>query len=96
MKIILTCLVIFWSSLSFANKPTYDYVILQNGKHVQGQVINIGKNHIKINVDTNIKFIKSKNILGVTFDQELTPKENIDLDFLMAKGSQETRRGIYS
>lgn len=93
MKIILTCLVIFWSSLSFANKPTYDYVILQNGKYVQGQVINIGKNHIKINVDTYIKSINSKDILGVTFDQELTPKEKYRLGFFDGKRFARNQMG---
>ena len=93
MKKTFIYLLIFWSSLNFANEPTYDYVILQNGKYVQGQVVNIGKNHIKINVDTYIKSIKNRDILYVTFDQGLTSKEKYRLGFLDGKRFARNQMG---
>ena len=85
MKKLLICITISLSSLTFANEITYDYVILQNGKYIQGQVVEIGKNKIKINVGVDIKTIKNKNILSLTFDQELTSKEKYSLGFLDGK-----------
>lgn len=93
MKKTFIYLLIFWSSLNFANEPTYDYVILQNGKYVQGQVVNIGKNHIKINVDTYIKSIKNRDILYVTFDQGLTSNEKYRLGFLDGKRFARNQMG---
>jgi|TARA_B100001939_G_scaffold274147_1_gene242105 hypothetical protein len=85
MKKLLICITVFISSLTFANEITYDYIILQNGKYIQGQVVDIGRNKIKMNVGVDIKMIKNKDILSLTFDQELTSKEKYNLGFLDGK-----------
>ena len=85
MKKFLICITVFISSLTFANEITYDHIILQNGKYIQGQVVDIGRNKIKMNVGVDIKMIKNKDILSLTFDQELTSKEKYSLGFLDGK-----------
>ena len=85
MKKLLICITVFISSLTFANEITYDYIILQNGKYIQGQVVDIGTNKIKMKVGADIKIIKNKDILSLTFDQELTSKEKYSLGFLDGK-----------
>ena len=93
MKKLLICITISLSSLTFANEITYDYVILQNGKYIQGQVVEIGKNKIKINVGVDVKTIKNKDILSLTFDQELTSKEKYSLGFLDGKRYARNQMG---
>ena len=93
MKKLLICITISLSSLTFANEITYDYVILQNGKYIQGQVVEIGKNKIKINVGVDVKTIKNKNILNLTFDQELTSKEKYSIGFLDGKRYAKNQTG---
>ena len=85
MKKLLICITVFISSLTFANEITYDYIILKNGKYIQGQVVDIGRNKIKMNVGVDIKIIKNKDILSLTFDQELTSKEKYSLGLLDGK-----------
>ena len=85
MKKLLICITVFISSLTFANEITYDYIVLKNGKYIQGQVVDIGRNKIKMNVGVDIKIIKNKDILSLTFDQELTSKEKYSLGFLDGK-----------
>ena len=93
MKKLLICITVFISSLTFANEITYDYIILQNGKYIQGQVVDIGRNKIKINVGVDIKIIKNKDILSLTFDQELTSKEKYSLGFLDGKRYARNQMG---
>ena len=93
MKKLLICITISLSSLTFANEITYDYVILQNGKYIQGQVVEIGKNKIKINVGVDVKTIKNKDILSLIFDQELTSKEKYSIGFLDGKRYAKNQTG---
>ena len=93
MKKLIICITVFISSLTFANEITYDYVILQNGKYIQGQVVDIGRNKIKMNVGVDIKIIKNKDILSLTFDQELTSKEKYSLGFLDGKRYARNQMG---
>ena len=93
MKKLIICITVFISSLTFANEITYDYVILQNGKYIQGQVIDIGRNKIKMNVGLDIKIIKNKDILSLTFDQELTSNEKYNLGFLDGKRYARNQMG---
>ena len=93
MKKLIICITVFISSLTFANEITYDYVILQNGKYIQGQVIDIGRNKIKMNVGLDIKIIKNKDILSLTFEQELTSNEKYSLGFLDGKRYARNQMG---
>ena len=93
MKKLLICITVFISSLTFANEITYDYIILKNGKYIQGQVVDIGRNKIKMNVGVDIKIIKNKDILSLTFDQELTSKEKYSLGFLDGKRYARNQEG---
>lgn len=93
MKKLLICITVFISSLTFANEITYDYIILKNGKYIQGQVVDIGRNKIKMNVGVDIKIIKNKDILSLTFDQELTSKEKYSLGLLDGKRYARNQMG---
>ena len=93
MKKLLICITVFISSLTFANEVTYDYIILKNGKYIQGQVVDIGRNKIKMNVGVDIKIIKNKDILSLTFDQELTSKEKYSLGLLDGKRYARNQMG---
>ena len=93
MKKLIICITVFISSLTFANEITYDYVVLKNGKYIQGQVVDIGRNKIKMNVGVDIKIIKNKDILSLTFDQELTSKEKYSLGFLDGKRYARNQMG---
>ena len=93
MKKLIICITLFISSLTFANEITYDYVVLKNGKYIQGQVVDIGRNKIKMNVGVDIKIIKNKDILSLTFDQELTSKEKYSLGFLDGKRYARNQMG---
>ena len=93
MKKFIILSTVFLSSLTFANEITYDYVVLQNGKYVLGQVVDIGINKIKINVGLDIKIIKNKDILSLTFDQELTSNEKYNLGFLDGKRYARNQMG---
>ena len=93
MKKLLICITVFISSLTFANEITYDYIILKNGKYIQGQVVDIGRNKIKMNLGVDIKIIKNKDILSLTFDQELTSKEKYSLGLLDGKRYARNQMG---
>ena len=93
MKKLIICITVFISSLTFANEISYDYVVLQNGKYIQGQVVDIGRNKIKMNVGVDIKIIKNKDILILTFDQELTSKEKYSIGFLDGKRYAKNQTG---
>tara|TARA_B100000035_G_scaffold313148_1_gene326177 strand:- start:956 stop:1489 length:534 start_codon:yes stop_codon:yes gene_type:complete len=93
MKKLIICITVFISSITFANEITYDYVVLQNGKYFQGQVVDIGRNKIKMNVGVDIKIIKNKDILILTFDQELTSKEKYSIGFLDGKRYAKNQTG---
>ncbi|GIR82081.1 MAG: hypothetical protein CM15mP83_8070 [Flavobacteriaceae bacterium] len=93
MKKLIICITVFINGLTFANEITYDYVVLQNGKYIQGQVVDIGRNKIKMNVGVDIKTIKNKDILSLTFDQELTSREKHSLGFLDGKRYARNQMG---
>jgi hypothetical protein len=93
MKKLIICITVFISSLTFANEITYDYVVLKNGKYIQGQVVDIGRNKIKINEGVDVKIIKNKDILSLTFDQELTSNEKYRLGFLDGKRYARNQMG---
>ena len=93
MKKLFIPLVIFCSSLSFADEPTNDYVILQNGNYVHGQVIDIGKSNIKINDGFGVKTIKNNDILVVAFNQEITSEEKFRLGYLDGKRHAKNQIG---
>ena len=85
MKKLLFLVFVLSCSLSFANESTFDYIFLQSGASLQGQVIKIGKNSFKIRIDNKKHFVDNKDVLGVVFDQQLNDQDTQDLGYLDGK-----------
>jgi hypothetical protein len=83
------------NALSFANEPTFDYILLQSGASLQGQVTKIGKKRFKIRIDNKNHFVDNKDVLGVVFDQQLTEKEKQDLGYLDGKRFAKNQTGNF-
>ena len=95
MKKLLFLVFVLSCSLSFANESTFDYIFLQSGASLQGQVIKIGKNRFKIRIDNKNHFVDNKDVLGVVFDQQLTDKEKQDLGYLDGKRFAKNQTGNF-
>ena len=95
MKKLFLVLMVLSHGLSFANESTFDYIFLKNGESVEGQIIKIGKSHFKIKVDNKNYSIVNKDVLGVVFDQELTPEEKYKLGYLDGKRFAKNQTGNF-
>ena len=93
MKKIILFTIILLHGLTFANASTFDYIYLENGDLVQGHIVKIGSNRIKIKIDEKNHSISHRDILGVVFGQEPTAEEKYRLGKLDGKRFAKNQTG---
>ena len=93
MKKIILFTTILLHGLTFANASTFDYIYLENGDLVQGHIVKIGSNRIKIKIDEKNHSISHRDILGVVFGQEPTAEEKYKLGKLDGKRFAKNKTG---
>lgn len=73
--------------------PNKDYIALNNGNLIQGEIIKLLPNSLKIMTDEGKVKIKNKDVLIIGFNQELTPAEKYRLGILDGKRFAENKGG---
>lgn len=73
--------------------PNKDYIALNNGDIIQGEIIKLLPNSFKIMTDEGKFKIKNKDVLIVGFNQELTQAEKYRLGILDGKRFAENKGG---